>query len=95
MDHFEAMGKMGAQISLLKVEAGQVVEFCAREATHIFGGSGLIRGGPGQVVEEIYRKVSLITITGGAEDVLLDHGARDIIKKSTKAQKRIKELSKL
>ncbi len=51
MEHFEAMKVMGDPIALLKVEAGQCLEYCAREATHIFGGSGLIRGGPGQIVE--------------------------------------------
>ncbi len=84
MEHFEAMKVMGDPIALLKVLGGQCLEYCAREATHIFGGSGLIMGGPGQIVEQIYRTVGLFTLTGGAEDVLLDFAARNLIKKAKK-----------
>ena len=55
----------------------------------------MIRGGPGQIVEKAYRRVNHVTIPGGAEDVLLDFGARSLIKKAKKAQKQFAKLSKL
>ena len=43
MEHFEAMGKIGASMALLKAHSTKTAEFCVREAMHIFGGSGLVK----------------------------------------------------
>jgi hypothetical protein len=55
MEHFEAMAKLGASMALLKAHATRTAEFCVREAMHIFGGAGLVRSGPGEKVEYMYR----------------------------------------
>jgi hypothetical protein len=36
--------------------------------------------------------VGLITLTGGAEDVMLDFAARSLIKKAINAQSKLKEM---
>mgnify|MGYP000735614997 CR=1 FL=1 len=36
--------QLGGLMALLKVQCSKTMEFCAREATQIFGGSGVIRG---------------------------------------------------
>lgn len=42
---------LGAQCALLKVQATTTFEYCAREATQVFGGSGVVREGAGMLVE--------------------------------------------
>jgi hypothetical protein len=37
--------KMGGQCALLKVQASKTLEYCAREASQIFGGSAVVREG--------------------------------------------------
>ena len=37
--------KLGGQCALLKVQASKTFEFCAREASQIFGGSSIVREG--------------------------------------------------
>lgn len=49
---------MGGACALLKVQASKTFEFCAREASQIFGGSAVVREGRGRVVERLYRNVS-------------------------------------
>ncbi len=39
--------ELGSQCALLKVQATTTFEFCAREAVQVFGGSGVVREGPG------------------------------------------------
>ncbi|MEL6369445.1 MAG: acyl-CoA dehydrogenase family protein [Pseudomonadota bacterium] len=64
-----------AELSLLKVEATQCMEFCAREAMQILGGAGYIRG---QRVERIYREVRVMAIGGGSEEIMLDLASRQL-----------------
>lgn len=64
-----------AELSLLKVEATQCMEFCAREAMQILGGAGFIRG---HRVERIYREVRVMAIGGGSEEIMLDLAARQM-----------------
>jgi len=80
MEHYEAMAKLGASMALLKAHATKTAEFCVREAMHIFGGSGLVKSGPGEKIEHLYRVVQQLSIPGGADDVLVDFGSRTIIK---------------
>lgn len=60
-------------IALLKVQASETMEFCAREAMQILGGIGYMRGGR---VERIYREVRVNAIGGGSEEIMRDLAAR-------------------
>ena len=64
-----------ADLSLLKVQATLTMEFCAREAMQILGGSGYMRGGR---VERIYREVRVNAIGGGSEEIMRDLAARQL-----------------
>jgi len=68
--------KLGGQCALLKVQASKTFEFCAREASQIFGGSSIVREGRGKVVERMYREVRASAIPGGSEEILLDFAIR-------------------
>jgi alkylation response protein AidB-like acyl-CoA dehydrogenase len=50
---------LGGQLALLKVQATVNLEYCAREASQIFGGNSCIRGGQGESVERGYRDVRI------------------------------------
>ncbi|MEL6198819.1 MAG: acyl-CoA dehydrogenase family protein [Pseudomonadota bacterium] len=60
-------------MALLKVQASETVEFCAREAMQILGGAGYFRGSR---VERIYREVRVNAIGGGSEEIMRDLAAR-------------------
>lgn len=62
-----------ADIGLLKVQASQTMEFCAREAMQILGGAAYMRGNR---VERIYREVRVNAIGGGSEEIMRDMAAR-------------------
>ncbi len=64
-----------ADLSLLKVQATQTMEFCAREAMQILGGAGYMRGCR---VERIYREVRVMAIGGGSEEIMRDLVARQM-----------------
>jgi acyl-CoA dehydrogenase len=60
-------------IALLKVQASETMEFCAREAMQVLGGAGYLRGNR---VERIYREVRVNAIGGGSEEIMRDLAAR-------------------
>jgi acyl-CoA dehydrogenase len=60
-------------IALLKVQASETLEFCAREAMQILGGVGYMRGSR---VERIYREVRVNAIGGGSEEIMRDLATR-------------------
>ncbi len=64
-----------AEICMLKNQATQTMEFCAREALQIFGGAGYMRG---TKVERIYREVRVNAIGGGSEEIMKDLAARQM-----------------
>ena len=64
-----------AELAMLKVQATETLEFCAREAMQILGGSGFIRG---HRVERIYREVRVMAIGGGSEEIMRDLAARQL-----------------
>lgn len=64
-----------ADICLLKNQATQTMEYCAREAVQTFGGAGFMRGAK---VERIYREVRVNAIGGGAEEIMRDLAARQL-----------------
>lgn len=59
--------------ALLKVQATQTLEFCAREACQILGGASFVRGSR---IERIYREVRVMAIGGGSEEILFDLASR-------------------
>jgi alkylation response protein AidB-like acyl-CoA dehydrogenase len=63
---------LGGPCALVKVASTRTLEFCAREASQIFGGASYVREGKGQKVERIYREVRVNAIGGGSEEVLID-----------------------
>ncbi len=64
-----------ADLALLKVQATQTLEFCAREAMQIMGGASYMRGSR---VERIYREVRVNAIGGGSEEIMRDLAARQL-----------------
>jgi len=60
-------------IALLKVQASEVMEYCARETLQILGGMGFMRGSRS---ERIYREVRVNAIGGGSEEIMRDLAAR-------------------
>ncbi|KAG0210557.1 hypothetical protein BGX28_009193 [Mortierella sp. GBA30] len=77
------MIKLGGPIALLKAQATQTLEYCAREASQIFGGLAYTRGGQGEKVERIYCEVRAYAIPGGSEEIMLDLGMRQSMKVAT------------
>ena len=75
---------LGGQCALLKVQASKTFEFCAREASQIFGGSSIVKEGRGKVVERLYRDVRASDIPGGSEEILLDFAMRHAVAKAKK-----------
>jgi len=69
----EAGNANPGDIALLKVQASETMEYCAREAMQILGGIGYMRGNR---VERIYREVRVNAIGGGSEEIMRDLAAR-------------------
>ncbi|MFT3819126.1 MAG: acyl-CoA dehydrogenase family protein [Rubrivivax sp.] len=59
-------------LAMLKVQASETMEFCAREASQILGGASYLRGGR---VERFYREVRVNAIGGGSEEIMRDLAA--------------------
>lgn len=70
-------GDMGAdwvgEVSTLKNQATQTLQFCADAGVQILGGMGYMRG---TVCERIYREVKVITIGGGTEEIMKELAAK-------------------
>ena len=62
-------------ISMLKVQATETMEFCAREAMQVLGGISYIRGCK---TERLYREVRVLAIGGGSEEIMRDLTARQL-----------------
>ena len=77
----EAMTVLAGPISLMKAHSTKVFEYCAREASQIFGGAAYTRSGIGEKVERLYRDVRAYAIPGGSEEILLDLGVRQAVKR--------------
>ncbi|KAI4137731.1 MAG: hypothetical protein LQ341_005010 [Variospora aurantia] len=80
MTETEAMLKLGGAIAGLKAQATTTFEFCAREASQIFGGLSYTRGGQGAKVERLYRDVRAYAIPGGSEEIMLDLSIRQALR---------------
>ena len=64
-----------AEVCMLKNQATQCMEFCAKEAVQILGGAGYISGA---IVERIYRETKVLAIGGGAEEIMKDLASRQL-----------------
>lgn len=82
MSKAEANVTLGGPIALLKAQSTQTLELCAREAAQIFGGLSYTRGGQAEKVERIYREVRAYAIPGGSEEIMLDLGVRQALRRS-------------
>jgi alkylation response protein AidB-like acyl-CoA dehydrogenase len=80
MNETEAMLKLGGAIASLKAQSTTTFEFCAREASQIFGGLSYSRGGQGAKVERLYRDVRAYAIPGGSEEIMLDLSIRQALR---------------
>lgn len=80
MEENMAMLRLGGPIAGLKAQATVTFEFCAREASQIFGGLSYSRGGQGGKVERLYRDVRAYAIPGGSEEIMLDLSIRQSLK---------------
>jgi alkylation response protein AidB-like acyl-CoA dehydrogenase len=82
MTHKEAVQRLGGPIALLKAQSTTTFELCAREASQIFGGLAYTRGGQAEKVERLYRDVRAYAIGGGSEEIMLDLGVRQALKRA-------------
>ncbi len=64
-----------AEVCMAKNQATQCFEFCAKEAVQILGGAGYIRG---TVSERLYRETKVLSIGGGAEEIMKELAARQM-----------------
>eukprot|EP00746_Dinoflagellata_sp_MGD_P142040 gnl/MRDRNA2_/MRDRNA2_75046_c0_seq1.p1 gnl/MRDRNA2_/MRDRNA2_75046_c0~~gnl/MRDRNA2_/MRDRNA2_75046_c0_seq1.p1 ORF type:complete len:433 (+),score=80.91 gnl/MRDRNA2_/MRDRNA2_75046_c0_seq1:69-1367(+) len=90
-----ADNQLGGQCAMLKVNASKTFEYCAREASQIFGGSSLVKEGQGKNIERLYREVRAQAIPGGSEEVMLDFTIRQAIGKAKKLEDAASAKSKL
>lgn len=65
---------LGGYMALIKVGGSKLMEYCAREASQIFGGQSYTRGSAsaGSRVERIYREVRVMAIGGGSEEIMMN-----------------------
>lgn len=98
MSKEEQNQKLGGHLALIKLHAGRAMEFCAREALQVFGGTGYTRTGKGLRVERIYREVRAFAIPAGSEEIMLElvSGQFKFVKKAmpNRRDKQIKDLKK-
>jgi alkylation response protein AidB-like acyl-CoA dehydrogenase len=80
MGESEAMLRLGGAIAGLKAQSTVTFEFCAREASQIFGGLSYSRGGQGGKIERLYRDVRAYAIPGGSEEIMLDLSMRQSLR---------------
>lgn len=78
---------MAIDCSLVKVNASLCFEYAAKEAAQVFGGSSLVSEGQGKTVERLYREVLATKIPGGAQDIIMDFAAREVLRLAKKEEK--------
>jgi alkylation response protein AidB-like acyl-CoA dehydrogenase len=76
--------QLGGACALIKVSTSKTLEFCAREASQIFGGAAVVKEGKGMIVERLYREVRSVAIPGGSEEILMDLAIRQAIAQATR-----------
>ncbi|KAA8566439.1 hypothetical protein EYC84_009002 [Monilinia fructicola] len=93
MSETEAMLRLGGPIAGLKAQATVTFEFCAREASQIFGGLSYSRGGQGGKVERLYRDVRAYAIPGGSEEIMLDLSIRQSLRVGKALGMKLRQMS--
>lgn len=86
MSYAQQSKLLSGPIALLKSHSTRCAHEVADEATNIFGGRGLTRGGMGRVVEMFHRGYKFDAILGGTEEILADLGVRQAMKQMPKAR---------
>ena len=66
--------------TVLKVQTCQAFEMCTREASQCMGGISYVRSGQGRKLESLLRSVRAFVIFAGSEEVMLDLGARQMVR---------------
>jgi alkylation response protein AidB-like acyl-CoA dehydrogenase len=87
--HAFVLCSRAGQCALLKVQASKTFEYCAREASQIFGGNSIVKEGRGKLVERMYREVRGAAIPGGSEEILLDFAMRQAVAKARKLESKL------
>ena len=64
-----------AEVCMLKNAATRCMELCTKEAVQIFGGAGYMRG---TTVERLYRETKVLSIGGGAEEIMKELAAKQL-----------------
>jgi len=72
---FERGEEMIADLCMLKIQASTTLEYCAREALHVLGGTAY-QGSAS--IERIFRESRIFAVGGGTEEVLRDLAARQL-----------------
>ncbi|GAA5910744.1 uncharacterized protein JCM6883_000299 [Sporobolomyces salmoneus] len=70
----------GGTMALLKAQASDTFEYCAKEAAQIFGGLAYTKGGQAEKVERLYREVLAYSIPGGSTEIMKDISIRQATK---------------
>lgn len=76
MSHEDAAMRLGGITALAKSQSTETFEFCAREASQVFGGAAYTKGGQGGKIERMFREARVFAVFGGSEEILLDLGVR-------------------
>ena len=76
MSEQEAMLRIGGAVAGLKAQTTTTFDYCAREASQIFGGLSFTQGGQAEKVERLYRDQRSLKIAGGSEEIMLDLSIR-------------------
>jgi len=80
MSHAEAQNKLGGITALLKSQFTETFEYCAREASQVFGGLAYTKGGQGGKIERLFREARVYTVFAGSEEIMLDFGVKQALK---------------
>ena len=81
-----ANAELGGEIALLKVQATEVYDWCAKQACQVFGGASYTRSGVGSGVEKLYRAVKMFAIGGGSEEIMSDFAIRNALRRSRRSK---------
>lgn len=76
---------LAGPIALLKAYLTRCAEEVSDDAVQIFGGRGITKGGMGGQIEEYQRTYKFDSILGGSEEILMDLGVKQMIKKMDKS----------
>lgn len=85
MSYAQQSTELGGPIGLLKSFCTRCATEIAEQAVNIFGGRGLTQTGMGKVIEHFHRTYKFDSILGGTEEILMDLGVRQAMKKMPKA----------